>query len=114
MTNCNCKKTDNNIYRGTTPTIILKITNKDFDMSTISICHITIQNETGRNKKIYENPSIDTENKTISIELSQEDTLNYEIGNINLQVKIKLDSGRVIASRIITTSMNKILEEQIL
>ena len=67
-----------------------------------------------RNKKIYENPSIDTENKTISIELSQEDTLNYEIGNINLQVKIKLDSGRVIASRIITTSMNKILEEQIL
>ena len=56
----------------------------------------------------------DVENKTISIELSQQDTLNYETGNILLQTKIKLDSGRVIASRIITTSMNRILEEGIL
>ena len=103
-----------NLYRGTTPTIILKIKNDDFDMSTIEICHVTIVNESGRNKKIYDNPTINTEEKTISIELSQQDTLNYETGNIQLQTKIKLNSGRVIASRIITTSMNKILEENIL
>lgn len=103
-----------NIYRGTTPTIILKIKNDDFDMTAIEICHVTIVNESGRNKKVYDNPTIDVVNKTISIELSQQDTLNYETGNIQLQTKIKLDSGRVIASRIITTSMNKILEEQIL
>ena len=103
-----------NIYRGTTPTIILSVKNKDFDMSTISICHVTIQNDNGKNKKVFENPIIDVENKTISVELTQQDTLDYEYGNINLQVKIKLTSGRVIASRIIVTTMNRILEETVL
>lgn len=45
------------IYRGTTPTIILRITNKDFDMSSIDVCHITIQNDNGKNKKTFEHPT---------------------------------------------------------
>ena len=103
-----------NLYRGTTPTIILHVTNEDFNMANISECHVTIQNDNGRNKKVFENPIIDVEEKTISVPLTQEDTLSYEYGNINIQVKVKLTIGSVIASPVITTNMNRILEETIL
>ena len=104
----------NDIYRGTTPTIVLKVTNEDFDMSSIMECHMTIQQSTGKNKKIFDHPTLDNEEKTISQGLSQQDTLDFDYGNINIQVKMKLKNGRVIASRIITTQMNRILEETVL
>ena len=103
------------IFRGTTPTIILRIKNKNFDMDTIDVCHVTIQNDTGKNKKVFENPNIDVEEKTISVPLSQRDTLDYQYGNINIQMKIKLkESGTVISHKILTTTMDKILEEEII
>lgn len=103
-----------NIYRGTTPTIKLRVKNKDFDMTAIDVCHVTIQNANGKNQKIFENPDIDTDLKIISVELSQQDTLDYEYGNINIQLRIKLNNGHVITHPIITTTMNRILEEAIL
>ena len=103
-----------NLYRGTTPTIILHVTNEDFNMENISECHVTIQNDNGTNKKVFENPTIDVEEKTISVPLSQEDTFSFKYGNINIQARVKLISGSVIASPIITTNMNRILEETIL
>lgn len=102
------------LYRSTTPTIILHIKDDDFDMNSISICHITIENDSGRNKKVYENAAINIEDRTISLELTQEDTLAYEPGYINLQLKIKTIDGNVYASRILHTTINDILEEAIL
>lgn len=103
------------IFRGTTPTIILRIKNENFDMDTIDVCHVTIQNDNGKNKKVFENPNIDVEQKTISVPLSQRDTLDYQYGNIDIQMKIKLkDSGTVISHKILTTTMDKILEEEII
>lgn len=103
-----------NLYRGTTPTLSFKIENEDFDMTKIEICHITIQNKGGENKTVFDSPTIDTENKIISVELDQEDTLKYKEGKIELQIRIKLDTGRVVATPILVTEMNKILEETIL
>lgn len=102
------------IYRVTTPTIVIEIENEDFDMSLIDICHVTIQNHSGRNKKIFNATNFDVENRIIYLELTQEETKEYETGNIEIQLKIKLQNGKVIPSEIITTTMNKILEEDIL
>ena len=101
------------IFRGTTPVVILKINNEDFDMTTIDICHITIQNDSGRNQKIF-NASVDTENKTVSAELTQEDTLAYEEGYIYIQAKFKLVNDRVITHEPIRAKLHDILEEDIL
>lgn len=103
-----------NLYRGTTPTIILRITNEDFDMNDIDVCHVTIETDCGKNQKIFEDPTIDIEAKTISVTLTQQETLSYKYGKICIQAKMKLKSGTVIASKIITTTMNRSLEEQIL
>lgn len=102
------------MYRSTTPTVILHIKNEDFDMNQIEVCHVAIESENGRIRKIYENPDIDVENKTLTFTMTQEDTLNFYVGIIKLQVKVKIVGGAVITSKIIVTKMNEILEEEAL
>lgn len=101
------------IFRGTTPVIMLKINNEDFDAADIALCHIAIENDSGRNQKIF-TASIDTENKILSAELSQEDTLAYEQGYIYIQAKIKLNNDRVITHEPIRVQLKDILEKEIL
>ena len=107
-------KEDKYIYRGTTPVITLKVNTPDFDMNNINVCHVTICDDNGKNKKTFTDPTIDVDAKTISVELTQEDTLSYAYGNINIQAKIKLESGSIVASRIVVMTMKKILEENTL
>lgn len=102
------------MYRYTTPTIILKIKNEDFDMEQIDVCHVTVESERGGRQYICEHPEIDTEEKTIMFEMSQEDTKYFDVGMVKIQIRIKLYNGRVIPSKIVKTTMNEILEEQIL
>lgn len=99
------------LYQSTTPTIRLHIKNEDFDMTTIDACHLTIENDSGRNKLVFKTPDIDTENKIISQTLTQEETLALETGCILLQLKVKC-GDTVIASRIIRTTLNDILEKE--
>lgn len=102
------------MIRGTTPTIVLKIKNPDFDMTTLSFAHITIENAGGKNKKVFTNTVIDAEEKTVSLDLSQEDTLAYEVGPINVQMKGKTTSDKVVSHKPITTTLSRILEEGII
>lgn len=101
------------MIRSTTPTIVLKIKDQAFDMTSIDICHVTIENDSGRNKKtfIVDSERIDAESKTISVDLTWEDTEAFEEGVIDIQLKIKLTNNRVIASKIVNTTMDRILEE---
>ena len=101
------------MYRYTTPTIILNVTNKDFDMEQIEICHVTIKSGNGT-EYICENPEIDTENKKIYFTLDQEQTAAFQTGSIKIQARIKLYNGNVIASGVMRTSMYNVLEETIL
>ncbi len=102
------------MIQGTTPIVRLLIENPpDFDMDLIDFAHITIENESGRNQKIFD-ADIDKENKILSCELTQEDSLNYEKGMLKVQVKIKLTNGRVISHEVIYTNLYEILEKDIL
>ena len=102
------------MYRSTTPTVILHVKNEDFDMNQIEVCHVAIESENGRIRKVYENPDINVEEKTITFTMTQDDTLNFMVGKIKLQTKMKLIGGAVVASKMIVTQMNEILEEEVL
>lgn len=102
------------MFRSTTPTVRLNVKNQDFDMSQIRVCHVTMESESKLNKLIIENPIIDEEHRRIQFRLTQEQTLSFNVGNIKIQVKIKLTNGSVISSQIVRTSMNEILEEEML
>ena len=109
------------MIRGTTPTLRFKIkTSEGYDLHTIEECHITLENKpkdkksSGTNKKVFDSPNFDYENNIISIELSQEDTLAFKEGDIEIQIKAKFNSGRIVATPIMITTMKKILEEELM
>lgn len=102
---------DLELCRGTTPIVTIQIEDEDYDMDQIEVCHVTIQNDSGRNQKIFTDCELDNVNKTIKFMLSQEDTLNYEKGNVKLQVRIRLKDGKADASDIFIGPMKEILEE---
>ena len=102
------------IYRGSTPTIILRFDDEDLDFNDITACRIVMANDDNRNKKKFDNPTIDTEHETVSLELSQQDTLSFDYGNLNLQAKIKLNNERVILSDIAVLLVKKTLDEDII
>lgn len=99
------------IYRGSTPTIIISFTNEELDFDDIAKCRIIMANDDGKNKKIFNTPDIDREKKTISVELSQQDTLDFNYGNLNLQAKILLQNQRVVISDIPVLLVKRTLDE---
>ena len=71
-------------------------------------------NDDNRNKKIFNDPTIDREQETISIELSQQDTLGFDYGNLNLQAKIKLQNERVVIGDGPVMLVKKTLDETVI
>lgn len=100
------------MYKSTTPTLILRVRNEDFDMTKIVTCHVTLKSEPSGYEKMFSEPDIDTDEKTISVTLTQEDTLRFDLGKVKVQVKAKLNNDTVIASKIVETTMRQILEEE--
>lgn len=79
------------IYRGTTPTIVLRLTNTDvISFDDLFDCKLTIENDSGRNKKIFTNCVKDPVEKTISTKLTYDDTIGFEKGWLLLQLAAKL------------------------
>ena len=85
------------IYRGTTPTITLRIKNADvIDFENLTNPHITILNDSGRNKKIFTNCVKDDVNKTISVRLTYDDTMSFEPGYLLVQLSADLNIDNVV------------------
>ena len=99
------------MYRSTTPELVFNINNKDFDMTAISICHITVESSDCLHKITYEDPEIDIENKCVKQVMTQADTKSFEPGEVKIQLKVKMDNGSVICSEVMTRSMLQILED---
>lgn len=99
--------------RGTTPTIRFKVKNLP-SMEFIENLWIDFENK-GNYKivvhKELSDVSIDEENKTISVDLSEEDTLNFRM-NIVCQIKILLKDGKVCASAVKGISIGEILNAE--
>ena len=102
------------IYRGSTPTIILSFENEELNFADITACRVIMANDDNRNKKIFNSPTIDREEETISVELSQQDTLGFDYGNLNLQAKIKLQNERVVIGDGPVMLVKKTLDETVI
>ena len=102
------------LMRISTPTITYIVDDEDFDISRVSESHMIISNVGGGHKIIRENPTIGTENKSFSTELTQEETKAFSVGTIEVQVHIKLDNDKVLWTEIVKTSIGRVLEENIL
>jgi hypothetical protein len=103
------------MYRGTTPTITLKL-DTDFDFNLIKEVWVTVSSMlTKITKKTNDCVlDLDSENKTVSIMLSQEETLSFVPGEVNIQVRILTINEEAFATPVNKTKFDEILEEGVI
>lgn len=94
--------------RGTTPTLKIKI--KGIDISRLTSMYITIKQGDREITKENEDISIE-EDGILSVRLSQEDTLTFTKGHVDIQLRAMTDNGVAIASGIQMAFMEQILKE---
>lgn len=99
------------MYRGTTPTIKWNINNDDLDFAEIEQVWMTFKDSAGNKitKDITE-LEIDEDEKSISYEFSQEETLKIHTGIVETQLRVLLDTGAALATEIKEFEMDRVLK----
>lgn len=99
------------MYRYTTPTITLTISNLNF--SAVSVFRVAMQR--GAKQLLREIPvdsdAVDAEAGTVTLELSQEETSAWSTGPVDIQVRAVLTSGRVLATNKASVQLEDVLDK---
>ena len=97
--------------KGTTPTYILSF-KEEINFSEVTHWTVTMKQ---RNAIVnIDNPIVDVENSTLTVVLTQDQTLKFTTGDASLQVKGKFTNGTVFASDIQRVHVNPILDERVM
>lgn len=96
--------------QGTTPTI--QITINDIDLNEMQNIYVVFEQNGYILKK--ESSDLDIEGNTISVSLSQEETLNFKEGTCNIQLRMITKVGVAIASPIKTTKVYRVLNKEVI
>lgn len=96
--------------QGTMPTI--QITINDIDLNEMQNIYVVFEQNGYILKK--ESSDLDIEGNTISVSLSQEETLNFKEGTCNIQLRMITKGGVAIASPIKTTKVYRVLNKEVI
>ena len=106
------------IIRGTTPTLTFNVKNEQMDLTEIAEVWITFKTKPGAKlkEKTYDknDVTIDPTENTITLSLSQEDTLYFSDNIILVQVRLRMNDDMAYASAIIETSIGQILKDGVI
>ncbi len=94
--------------RGTTPVLSIKV--KDADVNDFGTIYVTFKQGDKELTKINGQFTVDTENNVINVPFTQEDTLLFDKGYVETELRVILkDNTTVIASKIRKFPMEKVL-----
>lgn len=94
------------MIRGTTPTHIFNV---NVDLSEAEVIYITYkQSESIVVEK--EKADCTVSGETISVKLTQEDTLKFNTAPVEIQIRARFPDGSAIASNIMQTTVTRILK----
>jgi len=106
------------IIRGTTPTLTFNVKNEQMDLTEVAEVWITFKTKAGvkLKEKTYDKTdvTIDPVEKTITLSLTQEDTLYFSDSIILVQVRLRMNDDMAFASAIIETSIGQILKDGVI
>lgn len=97
--------------RGTTPTITCTLST-DIDLAECKLIRVIIR-QGGHVRLVKEAGDVTIQDKTISVRLSQKETLSFYSGSADIQVRIKA-SDAVYATGIKSIRVDTSLDEEIL
>jgi len=98
------------MYQGTTPKLIFKLLDNLLDLSSAVEIWVTLKLTPYTKTFDISRCAIDNENKTITIELSQEETLEMPASKVESQIRILLGNGKALATNIVKVDVNRILK----
>ena len=98
------------MYRGTTPTVLWKIKAENINLSDITNGQMVFNNSGFLLVKPFDTLNIDATNKTISTELSQEETLGFIGGKVEVQLRVLFNTGIAMATPIKVITAERILK----
>lgn len=103
------------MIRGTTPTLTFKI-KTDLDFEDIEKAEITFKSENGLKERTWDENdlTIDPEKKEMYLQLTQEETLYFNAGKINIQLRLRMNNDMVYASNIVPYSLSCLLKEGVI
>lgn len=101
------------MYRGTTPTLFLEL-DTELSLTDISEMWVTFKTSTVEVTKSLSDVTIDDENKTIVVSLTQEETLKLYNGNCEVQVRFRDESDLAYATTIANVNIGRILKEGVI
>lgn len=103
------------MIRGTTPILTFKI-NTELDLNDIDKAEITFKSENGMKERTWDRSeiSIDPVENKMQFQMTQEDTLYFSTGMIDIQLRIKMNNDMVYASKIVTSTLDRILREGVI
>ena len=103
------------MHRGTTPTVVIRL-NTYVDLSDLASCWVTFTSRVDGKELSFGMDSlvIDPEIQTIRVLLSQEDTIFFIDGLINVQLRLKTNDGLAYASRIKAITLEPVLKDGVI
>jgi hypothetical protein len=105
------------IIRGTTPTLVFDI---DTELTLTDIVELWITFRTKLGTRLREKTftldqvSLDDTKKTITLPLTQEDTLFFSDSTMQVQIRLRLENGLAYASDIVDTDIGRILKDGVI
>lgn len=100
------------MYKGTTPTIIFTFT--DFDPTTADEIILTMSADRKNPLIEIEKADMSVDGTSISVWLSQEETLAFPVGNVYCQFNFVFEDGQRVASNIGTIVWNRNLHSEVI
>lgn len=99
------------VARATTPTFTLTFTEEGLDLTTASNVYVTFEQKDVNFTK--QGADLAIEEKTIDVFLSQEETLQFQIGMVDVQVNWTMANGRRASSDVKQVEISKQLLRQV-
>ena len=100
------------MYKGTTPTIIFDFPN-DFDVTQAEKVLVTISAK-GKTLFNLSDESIDVEEHSVSVWLSQKQTLAMPVGEVSAQINLLYADGQRVATNISKIDWQKNLFDEVM
>ena len=101
------------MYRGTTPTIFLEL-DTELPLNDLAELWVTFKTPTVEITKSLSEVAVDSENKTIVVSLSQEETLKLFNGSCDVQVRFRTLNDLAYATTVEKVSVERILKEGVI
>lgn len=100
------------MYRGTTPTFQLKITDESVDLTEADNVYVTFR--TSKGKTTYTGDALEVTAQEVDVYLTQEQTLAFPVGPADVQINWTYDNGKRACTNIARIAISENLLETVL